>query len=626
MNEQITPLSAINHEKIQQLNVPHLERVLNEFITICKPSKVTVITDTQKDIKHVREMAIHNREETKLAKEGHTVHFDGYFDQARDKENTRVLISKDSPALGPHINQIDREKGLAEIFKLLDNVMKGKECFIRFFCLGPHGSPLMIPAVQITDSAYVAHSEDLLYRPGHEEFKRLQPTDFFFFIHSAGELTEKGVSKNVTDRRIFIDLQENRVFSVNNQYAGNSVGLKKLALRLAINKAVETDKDWLAEHMFIGGVVPLDGKRKTYFLGAFPSACGKTSTAMIPGNTIVGDDIAYIRLIDGEPRAVNIESGIFGIIKDVCLIDDPLIYKALTTPRETIFSNVQITAGEPYWQGMGVEPPKRGINWSSSLFGEWYEGKQDNKGRIIPNSHGNARYTIRLSELENVDDKLHDAKGVRFHGILYGGRDSDTSVPIVQSLDWNHGVFIGASLESETTSATLGQEGVRKLNPFANLDFMVVPLGNYIKAHLEFGKQCGPKVPLIFGTNYFLKNENGKYFDDIIDKKIWLLWAEGRVHGNYSAIKTPIGYIPKFEDLETLFWEALEKKYTQERYELEFAIRIQYYLEKIDRIEESFENEENMPQEFYDEIQSARKRLMEAKKSFGFEVILPSAF
>ncbi|GAI99988.1 unnamed protein product, partial [marine sediment metagenome] len=262
-------------------------------------------------------------------------------------------------------------------------------------------SVFSLKALQITDSAYVAHSEDLLYRQGYGEFKKLNgSSDFFFFLHSAGRL-ENGVSADIDKRRIYIDLEENRVYSVNNQYAGNSLGLKKLALRLAIKKANE--EGWLAEHMFIMGVHgPND--RVTYFTGAFPSACGKTSTAMIPGQTIVGDDIAYLKKINGAIRAVNMESGIFGIIHSVNSENDPVIYQALTTPGEIIFSNVLIRKGVPYWEEMKKDIPEKGINFS----GEWFEGKKDEQGKEIPCSHKNARYTLKLNELNNIDSKAND--------------------------------------------------------------------------------------------------------------------------------------------------------------------------------------------------------------------------
>ncbi len=615
-------LSEEDYQKLVALNNPKVMEIVETYANLCEPAKIKVITDSPEDIAYVRQLALEQKEERPLAMEGHTVHFDGPKDQARDKKNTRVLLPK-GKKLSKHINSIDREEGLKEILGYMKGAMKGKIMLVRFFSLGPKNSRFTIPALQITDSAYVAHSEDLLYRQGYEVFQKLNGSpEFFYFVHSAGELDENGNSKNIDKRRIYIDLEENRVFSVNNQYAGNSLGLKKLALRLAINKAVY--EGWLTEHMFIAGVHNLDKTRKTYFLGAFPSGCGKTSTAMIPGNTIVGDDIAYIRLNEkNEPHAVNIERGIFGIIKDVNPVDDPLIFKVLTTPREMIFSNVLVHDGKPYWTGMGIEIPDRGINFQ----GEWYKGKKDENGKEIPPSHGNARYTIRLEDLENVDPMLHDPNGVPMRAIIYGGRDSDTSVPIFQTFSWNHGVFIGAALESETTAATLGQEGVRKHNPMANLDFIVVPLSDYLKAHFKFGKKFSkPDLVQIFSTNYFLKDENGKFFDDKVDKKVWLTWAEGRIHGEYDAIETPIGYIPKYEDLKVLFDKIFQKEYSKEKYEKEFAIRITKWLEKLNRVEKSFESEENMPQEFYDELNALRNRLLAAKEKYQAEIIPPSSF
>ncbi|MHA1345046.1 MAG: phosphoenolpyruvate carboxykinase (GTP) [Candidatus Heimdallarchaeaceae archaeon] len=617
-------------EKLRALENPKVEEVIKQFLTLCKPAKARVIDDSPEDIAYVRQLAIDNGEEMKVAIEGHTIHYDGFYDQARDKKNTRLLVPADEKEnYGQHINTVDRDDGLKEVLEIMDGAMEGKTVLIRFFSLGPTKSRFSLLALQLTDSAYVAHSEDILYRMGYEEFKRRKGDDFFYLIHSAGELTDKNVTKNVDKRRIYIDLVENRVLSVNNQYAGNSLGLKKLALRLAINKAV--NEDWLTEHMFISAVWPLDKSRKTYFLGAFPSACGKTSTAMIPGFTIVGDDIAYLRLNEaGEVKAVNIEQGIFGIIKDVNPDDDPEIYKNLCTPREAIFSNVLINEGTPYWLGMGkqVTVPDKGINWTSSKLGDWESRKHfDDDGSELKFSHPNARYTIRIEGLENADEAIHDSDGVKVSGIIYGGRDSDTSVPVYESFSWEHGVYIGASIESETTAATLGKAGVRKHQPMANLDFIVTPLGKYLNAHLSFGKRINDtNRPRIFSTNYFLRDEKGQYFDEILDKKIWLLWAEGRVHGEYEAIETPIGLIPKYEDIADLFKEAFDVVYTKERYKAEFSIRIQKFLDKIERIETIFRGEKDIPEKFFIELEEQKKRLLVAKEKFGSDILSPLLF
>ncbi len=608
-------LTAVNQEKLAKLNNEKVKSLLEFAVDLCKPAKISVIDDSQEDIQYVRDLALETGEEKPLDMEGHTVHFDGYHDQARDKVNTRYLVEEDLD-LGLDINTIDREEGLDEIFSYLKGSMKGKEMLVRFFSLGPNQSDFSIPAMQITDSSYVAHSEDILYRQGYEDFKKLKGSkDFFFFLHSAGRL-ENGVSADIDKRRIYIDLKKDCVYSVNNQYAGNSLGLKKLAFRLAIRRAVK--EGWMAEHMFISGVNgPAD--RKTYFTGAFPSSCGKTSTAMIPGHTIVGDDIAYLKLKGKDVRAVNVENGAFGIIRDVNPDDDPVIYKTLTTSRELIFSNVLVKDGKPYWLGMGKELPKKGINFS----GEWYQGKTDEKGNEIPPAHKNARYTIRISDLENCDENYDKKEGVPIRGMIFGGRDSDTSVPVAETLDWAHGVFMASSLESETTSATLDKQGERKHNPMANLDFLSVPISDYINNYLQFGQKA-KNQPSIFTVNYFLKDpESGEYLNGMLAKKIWMLWMEKRVHGEVKAIKSPVGYLPYYEDLRQLFARYLSFDYTEISYVEQFSIRVENYLAKFNRIKKAFKDIPNLPQEFDEELNEQIERLKAARKKYSDSEISP---
>lgn len=619
MNVSLTILNEANRKKIDALNNAKAAQVIEKYINLCKPSKVSVITDSDDDIRYVRDLSISNGEEIKLNMDGHTIHFDGFNDQGRDTKNTKILITPDMK-LSEGLNPMDRDEGIREVHSLMDGIMEGREMLIRFFCLGPLDSRFSISALQITDSAYVAHSEDILYRAGYEQFKNLKGSpDFFYFVHSAGELDERKNSKNIQNRRVYTDILEGAVFTVNNQYAGNSVGLKKLALRLAIYKS--NNESWLTEHMFIMGVRPEGKNRTTYFTGAYPSACGKTSTAMIPGQLIIGDDIAYIREGErGHAYAVNIEQGIFGIIEDVNPIDDPVIYKTLTTPRELIFSNVLVNDGIPYWLGMGKYLPEEGENFS----GLWKKGNTDSTGKEILPAHKNARYTIRLSELENVDPALNDPEGVPVKGFIYGGRDSDTSVPVYQSFDWDHGVFIGSSIESETTAATIGQAGIRTSSPMANMEFLTIPLGQYLDNHFKFGAKL-KTPPLVFATNYFLK-ENGSFINDKIDKKVWVMWMEGRAHGEYDATRTPIGFIPKFHDIKKLYKEIFNREITEEFFDKLFSIRVTKYLDKMDRIEKIYRAEEMVPEKLFEILGNIRNDLNIAKAEHGMDEIPPSKF
>ena len=604
--------------KLNALNSDELCGFIAESIELCKPASVIVFDDSAEDVAAVRQLSLDNGEETTLAMEGHTIHYDGYSDQARAKDVTKYLLPK-GVDLGERLNSMDREEGLAEIKGFFDGAMAGKAMLVRLFCLGPAKSEFTICCAQITDSAYVAHSEDILYRGGYEAFKERNSQgngEFFRFLHTAGRL-DGNVSADTDKKRVYMDLSTDTVMSTNTQYAGNTVGLKKLALRLAIRKA---DREgWLAEHMFIMGSQDEDGG-VTYFAGAFPSACGKTSTAMIPGETIVGDDLAYFRNIDGVMRAVNVESGIFGIIRDVNGDDDPVIHSILNNPGEVIFSNILINDGKCHWLGMtdnDDDLPAEGVNHS----GQWTRGKTGPDGKEVTAAHKNARYTVRISSLSNRDELADDPKGVETSGIIYGGRDSDTCVPVAESFDWAHGIItMGASLESETTAATLGAEGVRTFNLMSNMDFLSMPLGKYIQNNLQFTENL-TKCPPIFGVNYFLK-ENGKYLNGMRDKAVWVKWMSLRVRSKADAIESPIGLLPVYEDLQKLFKQYLDKDYTKDDYNQQFTIRIPNLLAKIERIEKIYRSESQVPEILFEILAAQKDRLVKFQAEKG-DFVLP---
>ncbi len=594
--------------KLEALNNEDVCAFVAQAIELCDPSKVLVCDDSAEDIAKIRQLAIDNKEETPLAIEGHTVHFDGYYDQARKKDVTKYLVPADME-LDKNLNQVEREEGLKEMCDLQRGQMKGRTMYVRFFCLGPTNSVFAIPCLQVTDSAYVAHSEDMLYRPGYEEFKRLGAGgEFFKFRHTSGELDERNTSAHPELNRVYMDYTQNTVLSVNTQYAGNTVGLKKLSLRLAIRKA---DREgWLAEHMFIMGVNG-PGGRKSYFCGAFPSACGKTSTAMLPGENIVGDDLAYFRVIDGEFRAANVESGIFGIIQDVNAKDDPAIFSLLHKPGEVIFGNVLVKDGKPYWLGMGEALPTEGENYC----GAWHEGLKGPDGKATTPSHKNARYTVRIRDLANKDENWDNPAGVPVSGVIYGGRDSDITVPVREAYSWAHGICtMGATLESETTAATIGQEGVRTFNVMSNMDFLSMSTGRYIQNNLDFAADI--ERPKVFGTNYFLK-ANGEYLNGKLDKGVWVKWMDLRAHGEAEAIDAPTGRIPMFADLQRLFKQQLDVDYTEADYVAQFTIRIPEWLAKLDRMDAIYADIPDVPQAMLDELAAQRARLVELQAAKG---------
>jgi len=607
-------LSQADLDKLLRIGHPELNELVAKYSELCEPEKVVVISDTEPELELIREDAIKEGAEKRLKIKGHTIHFEHYDDQGRDKANTKILVSK-MIDFGLDLNATDRTEALAEIHNLMKGIMKGHTMYVRFYTLGPKNSVFSVPCVQLTDSAYVAHSEDLLYRNGYPEFVRLgRSAKFLKFVHSQGELSvgvTGAVTRNIKLRRIYIDLDGQTVYSINTQYGGNTIGLKKLALRFAIQQADQ--EGWLAEHMFLMGVHG-PKSRVTYFSGAFPSLCGKTSTSMMSGETIVGDDIAYLKIINGQVRAVNVEKGVFGIIPGVNSVDDPLIWKALHNPGEVIFSNILYTeAGDTFWIGKDAPTPAKGINHS----GEWTPDKLDQKGKKIPPSHPNARFTLALNSLENLDPELDSPNGVLVGGIIYGGRDSDTWPPVEESFDWIHGVITkGGALESETTAATLGAEGVREFNPMANIDFLSIPIFKYINNHLEFGKKI-PNPPKIFSVNYFLRDQEGKFLNQKTDKAVWLKWMELRAHNETEAIRTPTGLIPKYADLQRLFQVFLKRDFPKDDYLRQFTVRVPEYLAKMGRVHEIYKMMPGTQQIIFQVLDEQRERLIQARERFG---------
>jgi len=611
--------------KLMLLENEKLLTFIGEWVEVCNPDSIFMANDSEEDAEFIREKALEKREELPLAKAGQTVHYDGYGDQGRAPGATKLMIAKERIAEMGGLPCVEYNEGLAEIKSIAKDIMRGKEAIVKLFCECPTMSKFSIGCAQLTDSYYVAHSEDMLYRRGYEHFRNMKPeerNDFFCFLHSAGRLDERGCSIDLDKRRIYQDLETFSVYSMNNQYAGNSVGLKKLAMRLAIRKSGY--EDWLCEHMFIMGCQNQAKQRVTYFCGAYPSACGKTSTAMLPGEKIVGDDIAYFRNIDGQFRAANVERGIFGIIKDVNAKDDPVIFKTLMTPHEIIFSNVLTGPDkEPYWLGMGVDTPSKGTNHSGP---GWYEGRKDPEGKVIPLAHPNARYTIRLQYLENLDQAWDDKDGVVVGGIIYGGRDADTSVPVEESFSWEDGIITKAcTLESETTSATIGKEGVRVPQPMANLDFISYSVGRYVLNNINFVRNI-KKVPKIFAMNYFLRGPDNNFCTGKLAKKVWLHWAEARVHNEVNAWETPTGLIPTYEDLRPLFNSLLGENYLKQDYEYQFSFRCDAWMAKLKRSTEFFQkNCPGTPEKVYQSWTKTAEKINLARRKYG-NVIPPGEY
>jgi phosphoenolpyruvate carboxykinase (GTP) len=500
----------------------------------------------------------------------------------------------------------------------MKGIARGKTLLLGFFSRGPIGAPASIPALEITTSTYVMHSGNLLYRNLYKGFdEEVERRGVFFTnVHSEGP----NRPEDLPNARVFMDRSWLTTFSLFCTYAGNTLLLKKGNHRFAVDLATYYKKEEeLSEHMFITGMTGPDG-RKTYFAGAAPSGCGKTTTAMV-GTDFIGDDLAQIWIAeDGSLRGINPECGIFGIVQDVNREGDPYLMKCLREEgTEVIWSNVLIDEKQvPHWVGNGEESPKKGINFQ----GEWWEGKKDESGNPIPLSNPNSRCTLLNSAIGNYNEEsADDPKGVEIKVITYSGRDSDTMPPVWVAKNPDQGVVIGASILSAATATEVGVSGVRR-QPWANQPFIPGSLSDYMEAQFIFFNSDKLKnKPLMAGLNYFLTEgarggKGDKLLGEKVDVKVWLGWLERRANGDVDAIETPIGYIPEYEDLSELF-KDINKEYPKDLYNRQFSFYIDNIIGRIDLQETAYREEENLPERLFEIYKNQRVELEALKAKYG---------
>jgi len=562
-------------------------------------------------------MSLAKGEEHPVAMRDHTIHFDLRQEQARIIDRTYYIVNPGEQTSVLALS-IPRDEAYEYIKTYMTGIARGKTLLVGFFSRGPIGAPATIPALEITTSTYVMHSANILYRNVYHRFdEEVQRAGLFFInVHSEGP----NRPEDLPNARVFMDRSWLTTYSMFCTYAGNTLLLKKGNHRFAVDLATYYQReDKLSEHMFITGLRG-PGGRVTYFAGAAPSGCGKTTTAMT-GTDFVGDDLAQLWIAgDGTLRAINPEKGIFGIVQNVNRESDPYLMKALREEgAEVIWSNVLIDVhGVPYWVGNGEEPPKRGVNFQ----GEWWEGKTDENGNPIPLSHPNSRCTVECTEIENYNQAAaEDPNGVQIKVITYSGRDSDTMPPVWVAKDPDHGVVIGASILSAATATEVGAKGVRR-QPWANEPFIPGPLADYMDAQFAFFNSDKLKhKPLMAGLNYFLTHEarggGGKgLLGEKRDVKVWLGWLELRAHGDVDAIETPIGFIPKYEDLRRLF-DGIGKEYPKDLYDKQFAFYVDNILARIDLQEEAYRKERNVPAKLFEVYREQREGLKALKAKYG---------
>ncbi|WP_163339961.1 phosphoenolpyruvate carboxykinase (GTP) [Desulfopila sp. IMCC35008] len=612
-------LDSINQQKLAKItNEDALIKVANA-ISMCRPSSVFINTGSPDDVQWIREHSLRKGEEEKLAKEGHTIHFDLPQDQARLVNQTFYIINEDEK-MSSLAKSLLRDDALAYIKEFMPGIMADKVMMVGFYSRGPVGAPAAIPAIEISSSTYVLHSAELLYRNCYADFDSevLRAGLFYTNVHAEGDNTPE----DVPNARILMDRSWQTTFSTFCTYAGNTLLLKKGNHRFSVDYATYYKLgQQLSEHMFITGMTGPNG-RKTFFAGAAPSGCGKTTTAMV-GTDFIGDDLAQMWIADdGTLRAINPEKGIFGIVEDVNREGDPYLMDCLRGDgTEVIWSNVLIDDNRvPHWVGNGENAPERGINFQ----GEWFKGKTDADGKPVPMSHKNSRCTLLASAIANHATEIaEDPAGAPIKVITYSGRDADTMPPVWIAKSMNEGVAIGASIVSQATATEVGATGVRR-QPWANAPFIPGSLADYMEAQFTLFNSTNLSDagrPVMAGLNYFLTHANrGSSGDGLLgekkDVRVWLGWLELYAHGDVEAIETPIGMLPKYEDLKTLFG-AINKEYPKELYDMQFALYIDKIVSRIDLQTEAYSEEKGVPQTLFDVYKKQKEELLQLKDKFG---------
>lgn len=613
-------IEATHLAKLSKINNEAVRLKIANAIVLCNPDSVFINTASDDDRQFIKDLSLKKGEEKALPVENHTIHFDLKEEQGRIIDRT-FYISNEGEEVNSLAKRMERSDAFKDIQEKMTGIMRGKIMMIGFYLRGPVGAPASNPAVEISSSTYVMHSADILYRNVYSNFDQevSKLGHFYTNIHSEG----LNRAEDLPNARVFMDRSHLTTYSFNCTYAGNTLLMKKGNHRFSVDRSVyEKHAEQSAEHMFITGIEG-PGGRITWMIGAAPSGCGKTTSAMA-GDHFVGDDLAQLWIADdGSIRSINPEKGIFGIVEDVNWEGDPKLMECLRHPgTEVIWSNVLIDENSvPQWVGNGEDPPpQKGVNFQ----GPWERGMIDDNGKKIPMSHPNSRCTLTNSALGNYSAENENGDGVETRIITYSGRDSDTMPPVWVAKTPDEGVVIGACIVSAATATEVGATGVRR-QPWANAPFIPGALGDYMQSQFDFfgsDKIAPDKQPILSGLNYFLTREarggNSKsLLGEKRDVKAWMAWLERRAHKEVDAIETPVGYLPKYEDLRDLFKSRIDKKYPEDLYVRQFSLYIDNILARVDLQIEAYGKETNIPQKLFDILKKQRQALLALKAKYG---------
>ncbi len=513
-----------------------LENWVEEAARLTKPDRVVHCDGSDAENQRIIAEMLRDAESTTLNEKTFPncyLHRSSPNDVART-EHLTFICSRNKDDAGPTNNWMDPGAAKYKVGTLLSGAMRGRTMYVVPYIMGPANSPISKAGVEVTDSPYVVANMRIMARMGKVATQRIGASeDFVPGLHSIGDL-------DPTRRYIVHFPEEKLIWSVGSGYGGNALlGKKCFALRIA--SVMAREQGWMAEHMLILGLESPDGKA-TYMGAAFPSACGKTNLAMMVSTLesqgyrvwTVGDDIAWMKIgEDGYLHAINPEAGFFGVAPGTGMKTNRNVMGALR--KNTIFTNVAMTAErEPWWEGIDGPPSAGLINWKGELW-------DTSKGSA---AHPNARYTVPAHQSPSISPKWEAPEGVPISAFIFGGRRARVAPLVYESFDWQHGVFVGATMASETTAAATGNVGIVRRDPMAMLPFCGYNMADYFGHWLAMGKRI-PHPPKIFHVNWFRKGADGKFlWPGYGDNVRVLKWILERVEGRGAAQETPIGHVP----------------------------------------------------------------------------------